>query len=105
MGSPIFIHSMDALITLLTISMFLGVWRLYQGPNIPNRTVAFDLIAVHAVGIFALFAIRTDARALLDGAVITTVLGFLGTLMFALFLEQSDQQDWIDDQERAHEDR
>jgi multisubunit Na+/H+ antiporter MnhF subunit len=96
---------MDALITLLTISMFLGVWRLYKGPNIPNRTVAFDLITVHAVGIFALFAVRTDARALLDGAIITTVLSFLGTLMFALFLEQSDQEDWLDDEELPQEKR
>jgi len=103
MGASIFLHSMDALITVLTLSMFLCLWRLIQGPNIPNRNVAFDLIAIHAVGIFALFAIRTGSPPLLDGAIITAVLGFLGTLMFALYLEQSDQQDWLDDKDQPHE--
>jgi len=105
MESSIFIHSIDALITILTLSMFLCFWRLIQGPNIPNRTVAFDLIAIHAVGIFALFAVRTGAAPLLDGAVITAVLGFLGTLMFARYLEESDQEDWLDDKDQSHDGR
>ena len=98
MESVIFLRSLDLLITLLMISMLLASWRLYRGPNTPNRTVSFDLIAIHAVGVFALYAIRLGSSDLLDGAIITAVLGFLGTMMFARFLEQSDQEDWKDDE-------
>lgn len=101
MESTPFLRSLDILLTLLMISMLLASWRLYRGPNIPNRTVAFDLIAIHAVGVFALFAIRIGSSNLLDGAIITAVLGFLGAMMFARYLEQADQEDWKDDQDRS----
>ena len=96
MESSYFLRSLDILITLLMVSMLLASWRLYRGPNTPNRTVAFDLVAIHAVGVFALFSIRLGSSALLDGAIITAVLGFLGAMMFARYLEQSDQEDWKD---------
>ncbi|MEZ4584369.1 MAG: monovalent cation/H+ antiporter complex subunit F [Caldilineaceae bacterium] len=53
------------LLVTLGISLLVCFVRLYRGPNPPNRAVAFDLIAIHAVGIIALFAVRTEARALL----------------------------------------
>ena len=84
---------LDALILLLGISLLLCFVRLYLGWGTPNRTVAFDLIAVHAVGIITLFAIRSEALVLLDAAIITTVLGFVGTVMFALYLERSQVGD------------
>ena len=88
-----FDRGMDALIVLLCLSLLLAFIRLYAGPGAPNRTVAFDLIAIHAVGIIVLVAVRTRATALLDGAIITAVLGFLGTLMLARFLEESKGDD------------
>jgi len=81
---------MELLLMLLSISLLLCFIRLYIGPNVPDRTVAFDLITVHAVGIFALFAIRSEAPDLLDGAIVTTLLGFLGTVMLARYLERRD---------------
>lgn len=103
-SSILFVRGVDVLITVLTISLLLCAWRLYRGPNTPNRTAAFDLIAVHAVGIFALEALRINSSDLLDGAIITAVLGFLGALMFARFLEQSDEKDWQDDQDQDYSD-
>lgn len=98
MESSYFLRSLDVLITFLMISMLLASWRLYQGPDTPNRTVAFDLIAIHAVGIIALFSIRLGSSYLLDVAIITAVLGFLGTMMLARYLERSTQEGWKDDQ-------
>jgi multisubunit Na+/H+ antiporter MnhF subunit len=88
--------ALELLIVLLCISLVICFMRLYMGPNPPNRVVAFDLIAIHAVGILALFAVRNDAQVLLDAAIITAVLGFLGTVMFSYFLEKSDGADWRD---------
>jgi multisubunit Na+/H+ antiporter MnhF subunit len=90
---------LDVLLSLLGISLLICFIRLYVGPNPPNRTVAFDTIAIHAVGIMALFAIRSDAIVLLDAALITAVLGFVGTMMLARYMERSDLQDWEKDGE------
>jgi multisubunit Na+/H+ antiporter MnhF subunit len=85
----LFTTGIEILILILSISLALCFLRLYRGPDVPNRVVAFDLIAVHAVAIIALFAIEQGAMFLLDVTIITGVLGFLGTVMVARYLEQS----------------
>ncbi|MBK8048964.1 MAG: hypothetical protein IPK16_18715 [Anaerolineales bacterium] len=85
---------LDILLTLLGVSLLICFVRLYLGPNPPNRTVAFDTIAIHAVGLMALFAIRSHQPDLLDAAIITAVLGFVGTMMLARYMERSDIRDW-----------
>ena len=84
-----FDRALDILITILTLSLSLCFIRLYIGPDIPDRTVAFDDIAIHAVGILALYGIRIDAPSLLDVAIVTAVLGFLGTTMMGRYLERT----------------
>lgn len=84
---------MDILLAGVSLSLLLCSVRLYRGPTVPNRAVAFDLIAAHAVGLFVLLAIRTEEAHLLDGAIITLLLGFLGTVMLARFLESPFNED------------
>ncbi|MBI3957805.1 MAG: cation transporter [Chloroflexi bacterium] len=88
MNEALFNLWLNGLMTLLALSLLICFVRLYLGPDVPNRTVAFDLIAVHAVGIFALFAVQRSSEVLLEGAIITAVLGFLGTVMLGRFLER-----------------
>lgn len=84
-----FDQALDILIGILAVSFLLCFIRLAIGPDVPNRTVAFDAIAVHAVGMLALFGVRIDAPALVDVAIVTAVLGFLGTTMLARYLERT----------------
>lgn len=82
---------MQVLIALLSISLIICVYRLVRGPDVPDRTVAFDLISIHAVGIVVLYAMQQNSPEFLDLAIVTAVLGFLGTVMFAKFMEQAGQ--------------
>jgi multisubunit Na+/H+ antiporter MnhF subunit len=84
-----FVSGLDILILVLVISLCICFIRLAIGPDVPNRTVAFDAIAVHAVAIVALYAMRSASPVLLDVAIVTAVLGFLGTTMLARYLEQA----------------
>lgn len=93
MDQATFVFSLDILIGLLAVSLLICFLRLYAGPDVPNRTVAFDLISIHAVGIFALFAVRSGSYVLLEGTIVTAVLGFLGTVMVARYLERSHSND------------
>lgn len=79
----------ELLLVLLTISFVLGFIRLIKGPDVPNRALAFDLIALHAVGIVALIAIRHEAPMLLDIAMVAAVLGFIGTVLLARYMEHA----------------
>ena len=94
-----FAQGMDALTVILTVSILICFIRLYVGPDLPNRTVAFDTIAVHAVGIIALFAMRHNSPALLSVATVTVVLGFLGTTMLARYIEKAADVGWYADDE------
>lgn len=78
---------MDALLVLLSLSLALCFVRLYLGPTTPDRAISFDLIAVHAVGMLVLSAIRYEQPVMLDVAIVTAVLGFLGTVMVAHYVE------------------
>ncbi len=89
----LFTIGIELLILILSISLALCFLRLYRGPDVPNRVVAFDLIAVHAVAIIALFAIQQGAMFLLDVTIITGLLGFLGTVMVARYLEQAKREE------------
>ncbi|GIV68178.1 monovalent cation/H+ antiporter complex subunit F [Caldilinea sp.] len=90
---------LEVLLAIMAFSLMICFVRLYLGPNPPNRTVAFDTITSHAIGIFALLAMRSKAAALLDAAIVTAVLGFVGTVMLARYIEQSNLQDWESDEE------
>ena len=90
---------LDMLLTVLSISLFICFVRLYIGPNPPNRTVAFDTIAIHAVALIVIFAMRSDAPSLLDAAIITAILGFVGTMMLARYMERAELQDWETDKD------
>lgn len=86
----------DILMALLSLCLVLCFVRLYLGPTTPNRAIAFDLIAVIAVGLLILAAMRFEQTVLLDVAIVTAVLGFLGTVMLAHYLEQApfgDEED------------
>lgn len=96
MSNELFEFSLLLLMSLLSISLLLCFGRLLRGPNLPNRTVAFDLISIHAVGIFVLFAVSSRSYVLLEGAIITAVLGFLGTMMFARALERFPHARWLE---------
>ncbi|GIV79831.1 monovalent cation/H+ antiporter complex subunit F [Litorilinea aerophila] len=98
----IFETGLTILTAILSISLVLCFIRLYLGPNLPNRTVAFDIIAIHAVGILALIALRGEAAVLLDVAIVTAALGFLGTVMLARYLEQANVTEWEPERTERH---
>ena len=81
------------LIAILTGSLLLCFLRLYHGPSPLNRIVALDLISVHAVAIILLFSMWSEAVVFLDAAIITAVLGFLGSVMLARYLEYRQRSD------------
>ncbi|MCS6882178.1 MAG: monovalent cation/H+ antiporter complex subunit F [Oscillochloridaceae bacterium] len=80
--------TMTILMALLSISLGITFWRLVRGPSIPDRAVAFDMIMTHLVGLIAMFVVQFRQPILIDAVIVVSVLGFLGTVALARYIEE-----------------
>ncbi|MEZ4657464.1 MAG: monovalent cation/H+ antiporter complex subunit F [Caldilineaceae bacterium] len=80
--------ALNVALPLLVGALLLVFVRLVRGPHVLDRVVALDYIAIVGVGILAIYAVATGQTAYLDVAVIVALLGFLGTVGFAYYVER-----------------
>jgi multicomponent Na+:H+ antiporter subunit F len=73
-------------LVLLAGGILLAVVRLLMGPTLPDRVVAIDLLATQAVAMLASAAIAFDEPALLQPALVLTLIAFVGTVAFARYI-------------------
>jgi multicomponent Na+:H+ antiporter subunit F len=73
-------------LVLLAGGVLLAVVRLLRGPTLPDRVVAIDLLATQAVAMLAAAAIAFDEPALLQPALVLTLIAFVGTVAFARYI-------------------
>ena len=76
-----------ALITL-GVALLIAVVRLVKGPTLPDRVVAMDLIGVLVVGVIVVLAASTQVSATLDAAIVIALIGFVGTIAYATYVER-----------------
>lgn len=80
-----------AALIMVAIALLLSFVRVVHGPTLPDRVVALDLIGVCAVALMVLGAAASGERAFLDAAVVMALLGFLGTIAYARYIEKENQ--------------
>jgi multicomponent Na+:H+ antiporter subunit F len=81
-------------ITLVTlgVALLIAFIRIVKGPTLPDRIVAMDLFGVLVVGIIVVLAGWSGVRATLDAAIVIALIGFLGTIAYATYVERGDPQ-------------
>ena len=81
-------------ITLVTlgVALLIAFVRLVKGPTLPDRIVAMDLFGILVVGLIVVLAGSTRVRATLDAAIVIALIGFLGTVAYATYVERGDPQ-------------
>jgi multicomponent Na+:H+ antiporter subunit F len=72
----------------LGVSLLIAVVRLVKGPTLPDRIVAMDLIGVLVVGLIVVLAASTGVEATLDAALVIALIGFVGTIAYATYVER-----------------
>jgi multicomponent Na+:H+ antiporter subunit F len=79
-------------ITLVTlgVALLIALIRLVKGPTLPDRIVAMDLFGVLVVGLIVVLAGSSRVRATLDAAIVIALIGFLGTIAYATYVERGD---------------
>ena len=85
---------MVSTVTLATLgaALLIAFVRLVKGPTLPDRVVALDLIGVLVVGLIVVFAGSTRVQATLDAAIVIALVGFLGTVAYATYVERGHSQ-------------
>jgi multicomponent Na+:H+ antiporter subunit F len=84
----LFATLMSILLVIVGVSMLLSALRLILGPSIPDRAAAFDMVMLNVVGMIAIYAMIVGQAILLDTIIIVAVLGFLGTVALARYIEE-----------------
>ena len=81
-------------ITLVTLgaALLIAFIRLVKGPTLPDRIVAMDLFGMLVVGLIVVLAARSGVPATLDAAIVIALVGFLGTVAYATYVERGDPQ-------------
>jgi len=76
----------------LGLALLIAFVRLVKGPTLPDRIVAMDLFGVLVVGLIVVLAGSSGVRATLDAAIVIALVGFLGTIAYATYVERGDPQ-------------
>ncbi len=75
-------------LVVLGVALLLAVVRLVKGPTLPDRIVAMDLIGVLVVGLIVVLGASTEVRATLDAAMVIALIGFVGTVAYAAYVQR-----------------
>jgi multicomponent Na+:H+ antiporter subunit F len=74
--------------TVLLIGVVLSLGRLVRGPKMADRVVVIDLLSTIGIGLIVAYAIATDEPVFMDVTAIIALVGFLGTIAFAYYLQR-----------------
>ena len=71
---------------ILLVFLLCGMLRAFLGPSIWDRLLGMNLVAAKISLLMIVFASLFDLAYLLDVAIASTLLGFIGVIFLALFL-------------------
>jgi multicomponent Na+:H+ antiporter subunit F len=77
---------------MLGVALLIALIRLVKGPTLPDRIVAMDLFGVLVVGFIVVLAGSSRVRAALDAAIVIALIGFLGTIAYATYVERGESR-------------
>ena len=78
----------NAGIVLFGIAIALSLIRVFKGPTLPDRVVAFDVIGVNLISIAAVLSVILRTKAFLEVILIIAILAFISTVAFSKYIER-----------------
>ena len=79
-------------LVMLGLALLIAFIRIVKGPTLPDRIVAMDLFGMLVVGLIVVLAGWSGVPATLDAAIVIALIGFLGTVAYATYVERGDPQ-------------
>jgi multicomponent K+:H+ antiporter subunit F len=75
---------------MITLAMALNLWRLLRGPDLPDRILALDTLAINAIALVILFDILFGNMVSFEAALLIAMMGFVTTAALCKFLLSGD---------------
>ena len=82
------ITAFDVAFTFLSLALLLAFYRLAIGPRALDRVVALELISMIIAAFILVHSAQSETTVSIDVAIVVAVVGFLGTVTFAYYLER-----------------
>ena len=79
---------LNVLILLIALSLVLTLIRFLKGPTLADRVIAFDSMSVIATSLLVVLSFYFHKSLYLDLAFVFGLMGFIGTIVFAKFLDK-----------------
>ncbi len=76
--------------TLVCLSLVMNLWRLFQGPDLPDRILALDTMYINSVALIILFGISVGSGLYFEAALLIAMLGFVSTAAMCKYLLRGD---------------
>lgn len=76
-------------VLVLVVALLLGFFRLWRGPTVVDRILAFDAVVLCAVGLTALLSRWWQSELYIELILIISSLGFFSTVAFVYFLQRA----------------
>lgn len=83
---------LSAGIALLFLGIILTMIRFIQGPSLPDRIIALELISSSLIGVLSIYSIISGVKSILDVALVLSLVTFLGTMVFANYLVEEKKK-------------
>lgn len=80
------LYTIDVGIGLIAAAVVLCLARVIRGPNLVDRGVASDTVAVQVAALVLLITIRAETLIAFDAVLIVSILGFVSTVAFAQYV-------------------
>ena len=82
--------ALDFATLAIALAMVLCGIRLFRGPDMPDRILAFDTLYVNVVALVILLGVRWQTPMMFEAALIVAMLFFVGTGALARYLTRGD---------------
>lgn len=81
---------LPVVIGLLGLAIALTLFRMLRGPSVVDRVLALDTLFVLTTALLVAFGIWLDSSTYFEAAMIIALLGFVGTVSLARYIERGD---------------
>lgn len=73
---------------IISLLIFVCLYRAYKGPSAADRVVAIDVISTKIVVLIVLISMITDHESFVDVALVYGMIGFITTIAVSKYLEK-----------------
>ncbi|MCL5049552.1 MAG: K+/H+ antiporter subunit F [Firmicutes bacterium] len=83
-------HAVTIALALFSLAILFTLYRLIIGPDVVDRILALDTMAINLIAVIVLTGIRMGTNILFEAALLIALMGFVSTVALTRYLMRGD---------------